>query len=651
MAGKQSIFNIKDFRGGYSTDLTPELMANNELLQANNCWWRGGLKKRGGIAKYANLTNTNASITGAVRVYEEKAEAWYTIYGVDDGSTVEFQVAKTSVTLATVAAASLTASTTTTAPFTTGKDVEFDTLGGKVIAVNGTDRPVVLFPSGSGTFYLRDLDRYDERERSTDNWYAGQWDTSTDAYTDDTTDAQDSGVDDFVIASTDATTNGFYVAGDFTYSRLIFTGVDMAATVSAVSSLKYFDVDGSWTAVGTFNTAAVWDDSGTHTIEFELPLSTDGTLKWAKYDTTDGNLTNRYVVRGEFADGATSQITCDTIAQSHTHYLTQIIGDQKPQAIRTHKNHVFMAARNQVQIGIANSVKGWRDDRWEYFYEDGNEVMAMETLNQYLVNIKEGRMFAIDGTSWQNWSVRPLAAGGTISKRGTTVANDMLWMIARDGLYMFDGNVRRKVSKHIQTDIDSYTLTDVSLFFYKTDVLASFPTNSIVLVFDPDTLRLDDMGDGRVSFQKWTSYYARQILHNQGGGDDGYLILLGDNYTARGDNLAYDNITATTPINMEMQTKLFPFGGEETTKNFTRAKAKIGNVSTPAGVEYEFKFLTLDASNGLLLNALVGTGAVSRDISVPYQMDGKQISMYVKHNTTFDARVDTLSIDSRKRRY
>ncbi|KKK92698.1 hypothetical protein LCGC14_2700320, partial [marine sediment metagenome] len=159
MAGRQSIFNIKDFRGGYATSLTPELMADNEMLQANNCLWRGGLKKRGGISRYASLSNANASMRGFIRVYEEKAEDWYTIYAVDDGSTVEFQVAKSSITLATVVAASLTASTTSTAPFTTSKDVEFDTLGGKVIAVNGTDRPVALFPSGSGTFYLRDLDR------------------------------------------------------------------------------------------------------------------------------------------------------------------------------------------------------------------------------------------------------------------------------------------------------------------------------------------------------------------------------------------------------------------------------------------------------------------------------------------------------------
>jgi hypothetical protein len=312
---------------------------------------------------------------------------------------------------------------------------------------------------------------------------------------------------------------------------------------------------------------------------------------------------------------------------------------------------MFMAAQNQVQIGVANSIKGWRPDRWEYFYEGGKEVMDMQTLNNYLVVIKEGRLFAIDGTSWQNWSVRPLEKGGIVSKRGATVANDILWMIDRDGLYMFDGNVRRKISKHIQSDIDGYTLTDAALYFYKTDVMVSFPTNSIALVFDPDTLRQDEMGDGRVSFQKWTAYLARDIIHNSGGGDDGNLILLGNNYFSRGDYLAYDNITATTPINFQMQTKLFEFGGEQTYKNFTRCKPKILNATVPAGGDYTFKFMTEDSSNSFVISAVGNGGTTTKEISVPYQMDGKLISMYLQHNTIYNARVDNISIDYRDRRY
>jgi len=660
MAGKPSIFNIKDLRGGYATDLTSDSMAENEMLTAKNVWWRNGLKKRGGVSKYASCTG---SFKGGIRVYEEDSEAWYTIYGVDDGSSVAFQVAATDTLTISITAASLTASatTTSTAPFTTGYDVEFAALGGKIIAVNGKDRPYAIWASGSGTFYGRDLDRYDERVRSTDNWLAGQA-TSTSAYTDDTTDAQTT-TGTFLLASATNVTNGFYVGGDFTFSKLMFVGVEGGSATGTYQYYGYGDgsVAATWNDIGTFNSTFVnavgsgQFATGTVIGEWELPLSTDGTLRWIKGDaplaSQSASFTNRYMMRGLFA-GLGTALECDKIEEvTHTHYLTQITGDSKPQAIHTHKNHVFMAAENQVQIGIANSIKGWRADRWEYFYEGGRQIMAMKTLNNYLCVIKEGRMFAIDGTSWQNWSVRPLGEGGIVSKRGAVVANDVLWMIDRDGVWMFDGNTRRKVSKHIDTDISSYTLTDANIYYYKTDVMIAFPTNSIALVFDPDTLRRDDMGDGRVSFHNWTNYTARQIIHNSGGGDNGNLILLGPNYLSRADYLSYDNITATTPINMEMRTKLYDFGGEQTYKNFTRCKPKVAEVSSPAGNQYTFKFMTEDASSTEVIAAPVGTGVYQTDLSVPYRMDGKMISFYIQHNTNFDARVDAISVDSRKRRY
>jgi len=340
---------------------------------------------------------------------------------------------------------------------------------------------------------------------------------------------------------------------------------------------------------------------------------------------------------------------------THTHYLTQIIGDQKPQAIETHKNHVFMAAKNQVQIGIANSIKGWRSDRWEYFFEGGKEIMAMKSLNNFLAIIKSGRIFGIDGTSWQNWSVRPITDGGIISKRGVVEANNMLWMVDRDGLYVFDGVRRTKISKHIQDDIDGYTLTDSNMYFYKGDVFTSFPTNSIVLVFDPDTLRKDEMGDGRVSFYKWKSYLARQFIHNAGGGDDGNLIVYGTNYTAKADYLAYDHLTATTAVTLTMQTKMFEFGGESTDKIFRRAKPKVGEVTATGGQPYRFKFITEDeyggASSATTLTAGIGGGLYQKIVGVPYTIDGKLVSFEIVHDSAFAANVDTVSMEVRNRRY
>jgi len=378
-------------------------------------------------------------------------------------------------------------------------------------------------------------------------------------------------------------------------------------------------------------------------------------LKWQKYDVSYGNLTNRYVMRGIFS-GLASPLTATHVAENtHTHYLTQIIGDQRPQAVVTHKNHVFMAAKNQVQIGVANSITGWRSDRWEYFYEGGKEVMALKSFLNFLAVIKAGKIFAIDGTSWQNWSVRPISEGGIVSPRGAVVANNVLWMVDRDGLYAFDGVQRLKISKHIQSDIDGFTLTNAAMFFYKGDVLVSFPSNSTVLVFDPDTFRKDEMGDGRVSFYKWSPYLVRDFVYNSGGGDDGRLVLLGTNYTAYGDYLAYDNLTSTVAISMTMQTKMFDFGGDQTVKNFSRAKPKVGEVSATAGRAYSFKFVTEDEfggmSNTVALTAGVGTGIYQKDISVPYWIDGKLVSFKVIHNSAYNARVDTVSLDYKKRRY
>lgn len=394
---KKGIFNYFDFRGGYATNTPSELMADNELLQAENCYWNDGLRKRKGIAKYASLTG---SAKGFIRTYTNGA--WHTIVAVDSGATVEFQQA-TSDTFATITRASGTAYT-----ISTGQNVEFAGLGDEVIAVNGTDRPAAIFPTSSA-IYAMNLDQYDERARDNDNWYAGQYDASAPSYTDDTTDAQDVGSGDFLIAST-TFTNGFYVACDFTYSKMVFAGVDAGG--SATGTYQYFDQDSTWTALGTMNatalnTSGVQWGSGTCTIEFELPLSTDGTLKWQKYDETEGNLTDRYVTRVVFS-GLAQDITCDSFTVAHSHYLTQIMGDQKPQAVTTHKNHIFMAAKNQVQIGVANSIKGWRADRWEYFFEGGEQVLAMVTHNQYLAIIKSGAIYAIDGTSWQNWSTRTI---------------------------------------------------------------------------------------------------------------------------------------------------------------------------------------------------------------------------------------------------
>ena len=649
MAGKKSIFNFGDFRGGYATNIPSELMQDNELLQAENCYWNGGLLKREGIREYASLTG---SAKGSIRVYTN--ETWRTVAAVQTASnTVEFQHAA-SDTFATI-----TGISGTSYAFTNG-NVEFTTLGDKVVGVNGLNRPVAIFPTSSA-LYAMDLDRYDERERDEDNWYAGQYDGSTPSYTDDTTDAQDVGAGDFSIATT-TFTNGFYVAGDFTFSKMVFAGVQPGTVGSAVGTYQYYD-GSTWTTIPSFNASAVNASgtrmgTGTCTLEFELPMSTDGTLKWEKYDQSEGNLTNRYVVRGVFS-GLSSSVTCDSMEMSHTHYLTQILSDNKPQCITTHKNHVFMAAGNQVQIGVANSIKGWRADRWEYFYEGGNEVIALKTLNAYLAVIKSGQISAIDGTSWENWSTRTLTKGGAVARRGVEVIKNVLWHIDKDGLYAFDGVNRVKVCSHIKDDISGYTMTDAAIGEYQNYGYVSFPTNSIVLLFDPDTYRTDavaNIGEGRVSCFKYTPFLARDFQWNRSSDDDGYFLYLGTDYIGRAEaGIAYDQLTATIAINMQIQSKYFNMGTGQTEKIYNRVKPKIGDVSATAGQGYTFKLLNSDESGGasasVAISAGVGAGYHQQDILVPYTIDGKLLGFYVQHNTEYAAKLISISVDTRERRY
>ena len=650
---KKSIFNFSDFRGGYATNTPYELMANNEMLQAENVYWNNGLKKRKGISKYASLTG---SAIGFVRTYTNGA--WHTIVAVDLASSVEFHQATTT----TPAFATIRLASGTAYAWTAGKNVEFTGLGDEVVAVNGTDRPAAFFPTGNA-IYAMDLDRYDERELASANWYAGQFDASTPAYTDDTTDAQDDGTDDFALATT-TYSNGFYTAADFTYSKLVFTGVEPGTAESATATYEYFNTSSTWAAIGTMNSSALNSagtefGSGTCTVEFELPMSTDGTLKWQKYDATEGNLTQRYVTRTYFT-GLTSLVTCDKIeAVAHTHYLSQILGDQKPQAVATHKNHVFMAAKNQVQIGVANSIKGWRADRWEYFYEGGDEVLALESHNQYLAVIKAGAMFAIDGTSWQNWSTRTLGLYGGIAKRGAKAIKGVLWMVDRDGIYAFDGVNRTKISSHIKDDTDGYTMSEAAIGEFGNYVYIAFPTDSIVLLFDPDTFRVDDtgnIGEGKVSFFKYTGFLANGFTWSQGSSDHGKFLFLGTDYIGEAeDGNSFDKISASATINMQLQTRYFDLGGGQTEMLYNRVKPRVGDVTVSAGEGYTFKMLKSDETGGasasVALTAGVGSGYHQEDLLVPAKIDGKFIGFYLQHETQYNARFLSVSVDARERRY
>ena len=91
---------------------------------------------------------------------------------------------------------------------------------------------------------IKYLKIYDEESLGT--WYAGQWTEATSAYADDTTDAKDTGVDDFPLCTT-TTKSGFAVVGAEKFCRVtIQIGI---AQVGSPVYVYYYWNGSDWTAL------------------------------------------------------------------------------------------------------------------------------------------------------------------------------------------------------------------------------------------------------------------------------------------------------------------------------------------------------------------------------------------------------------------
>jgi len=228
--------------------------------------------------------------------------------------------------------------------------------------------------------------------------------------------------------------------------------------------------------------------------------------------------------------------------------------------------------------------------------------------------------------------------------------------VATDGIYVWNGETVSKVSKHIQTDIDSYTLTNAAATVWKNEYWVSFPTNSVVLVFDPDTFRTDDMGDGRVSFSKFTPYKATQFIPCSGDSDTGYLLATVNQaspYIARCDYGTQDNITAATNIDMRVKTKYFNFGNFNTPHKYGRVKIKIKDVTAHAGERHTVTFHRDDGDAYETFEAMVpkGSGYWTEEMRVPYTVDGNTFSVEVRHRESTLSTLIGCSIEVDERSY
>ena len=649
---KSSIFDFADFRGGFFSSVPDYLLKANELIAAVNCEWDNGLRKRKGRNNLVTVTGSAA--LGQIR-FKVNA-SWLTAIAVKTASaTTELRWAASS---GAEFAATFTYPSGTAQYLSGTSDVHFAVLGEQVVVVNGTDDPRVIYET-AGSVYLDTLDRYDTRTRDDANWAAGQMAGAAGAFTDDTTDAQSSASTDFQYVST-SISSGFFAGCDYTFNKV--TVLDMQATTSSSFTFEYYGRTTSGGALGWagFTPLATFDCSavGNQIIEWDFPIGSAQDILMEKIATSTTVLNNRYAIRMYSNNALTAVRSAQGVAVGHSQYVTQLLLNDKPDTVAEHKNHVFLGSGNWLRISPANSLKGWRYQDYHYFQSGGSIQRMMSQINRLLI-ILETRLYGLTGTSWANFVLEDLRKGGTISGDSVIAAHEDVFMVAADGIYRWDGSTFLKVSKHIQSDIDGYTLTNTHGVFYKNKCLLSFPTNSVVLVWDPDTFRTDPEGDGRMSFFKWTSYPAKHWSYHDGDGDDGYLtsIVNGTSrcYLQQNETEVVDWESATIPISWYFQTPYTGFGDFQDIQHVRRVKLLMDEVTATGCDTFTVAFFTKDTYGTASVSSSfvtgVGTGYHEEDITIPYTIDGKNWSMKITHAASATARFRGYSAHVMRRRF
>jgi hypothetical protein len=661
-----SIFDFTDFRGGFFTDVPTDMMKDNELLQAENCYWRNGLKKRMGQSSMTNYTGS--AIRGGIRV--RMSDAWYTIMGIETSATgtVELLIGTDNSSTTIPAFSAFTGSLTSTASGSVlryGQNVEFAVLDEHVVAVNGYDKPKIIRASGS-SFFSQNLEEYDKREFGKDDWNAGQYYpslTATSYYT-DTTDAQSASTTDFALAS-QSYTSGFWVGCHSTFNKLTLYGVT-ATNTAVVGTYEYYGQASSGGASGWIGFTPVniptFTSAGDKEIEFNFPIDTNTRLPlMLPSPSLNSSIGAVYTVKTTFSTTLTTTFVfaCDYLKVEHSQYLTQILADDRPDTVQAHKSHMFLGMGNWARYSKYGDLRGWRDDA-QFQLSEGGYLKAMVPHINYLAMVMDNAIWAMFGDSWANFSQRLMIGNkGTISGRSVAAVNEEIYFVARDGIYGWNGSRLLKLSKHIQTFFDSLTLTDSAAAAIRGEYWVSFPTSGYTLLFDPDTLRLDDVGDGRMSFYKFTDYPVNQFMPYFGNNDTGVLRAirnLGVKTMTLETNFFDQLVGASIPITYTFRTRDMEFGNSQQNKLFRRLKMQIQKASASVASGYT---LTHYANNqggestaSVVLSIATGTSGTDTQFQgIPPGIDGFTYGIKLSHSSTYDAKFLGFSVEADKRKY
>lgn len=562
---------------------------------------------------------------------------WTTIIAVGDIAEVRFYSDYTTANTYTEIDPSFT--------WTTDYDVKFAELNGNVVGVNGLDKPLIIYYSGG--VVIENLEDYDERVRTTDDWYAGQYDASeTNPYIDDTTDAQSTDANDFILATT-TNGDGFYISGVLTFNKVVIKNAPQFDG-SPVAVYEYYN--GTTWANLTLATTPSWTAAaGDKTIEFDYPQD------WSVWDgaeasdgaagTVSGALFGRFLIRVRFTTAPTSQQVADYFEISHAQYLTQITGGDIFTEVESHRGRIFLASGRVVNYSPINRLTGWNEYDLEYFGEGGTSINRLFSYNEFLTIFKNDAIYGLFGNSYENWNVRKLSSKGTANGNSVALGGDMLFYLGQDNvIWGFNGDQAKRMTKHIQSEIASLESTQCWGYTYEGDYYLSFPGNSTIIWFDPDSFRQDERGEGMMAVWKYTGIQAKNIKWQE---DTGTLIGVYEDkiYQLENGN-SYDG--TDTAIEIEAKTKEYSFGATQLIKRVHRVKPEVscsGDWTFTVYGEHE------RANTEVTLESGTANTFFTTDITVPYTIDGKLISFKFGNETINPAKIHGVAIDISSRRY
>ncbi|KKK99415.1 hypothetical protein LCGC14_2632980, partial [marine sediment metagenome] len=182
---------------------------------------------------------------------------------------------------------------------------------------------------------IENLEKYDERDRDETTWNAGQYTAVGTVYTDDTTDAQDAGADDFQLC-TNVNGDGFFIACTHTFNKVVLKSAQQAAG-APVAVYEYYADDSTWKACSMVTTPTWTAAAGDRTIEFNYPSD------MGRWDGSESILVNRFMFRVRFTTAPTSAFSCDYATVHHTQYITQITGSDQPHYVIAHNSRLWLA--------------------------------------------------------------------------------------------------------------------------------------------------------------------------------------------------------------------------------------------------------------------------------------------------------------------